>query len=237
MKILGWRENCSSKFGMCPASMKSMVYHQSQRFHLPSALLLVCVSWKAHPAVKLPYSKQLSRRSHCSWMCWHAAVTASCASQCMCIICSGDEVYSQRVGLRIGRLKKRKVEILIKISAPILSADCSFGITKKDSSKICSAQKQSAAQCGVPILRKDLKKKWQVTCFPTFAWERQPSPYFAVFLSPAVVRVRAGVSCRSCPALHGSLWLKQSKGPTLSSPQQLPARLELTKYETSNVWN
>lgn len=62
-------------------------------------------------------------------------------------------------GQILRRLIKSKVEILVKISAPILSADCSFGITKKDSSKICSAQKQSAAQCGVPILRKDLQKK------------------------------------------------------------------------------
>lgn len=61
-------------------------------------------------------------------------------------------------GQILRRLIKSKVEILVKISAPILS-DCSFGITKKDSSKICSARKQSAAQCGVPILRKDLQKK------------------------------------------------------------------------------
>lgn len=65
----------------------------------------------------------------------------------------------------------------------------------------------------------------------------QPFPYFAAWLPLAVVGVRAGVSCRSCPPLHGSPWPKQPEGPALSSAQQLSARLELTKYETGNRWN
>lgn len=63
----------------------------------------------------------------------------------------------------------------------------------------------------------------------------QPNPYLAAFLSPAVVGVSAGVSCRPYPALVGSPWRTQPRGPTLSSPQQLPARLEPTQYEVCSM--
>lgn len=101
---------------------------------------------------------------------------------------------------------------------------------------MCSAKKQSAVLPCWHRLKtlKNLIRKGCKHVFHTFKLNllrktnklSQPSPYYAAFLSPAVVRVRAGVSCRSCPALHGSLWPKQPQGPTLSSPQQLAARLE-----------
>lgn len=94
-----------------------LVYHRPQRFNL-SCCAVNC-------------SENCLTVAKCA--AEHAPDTGSCAAQCRDIMCSGDEVYSQRAGWRLRRAKwlrgglmgdfqeikkkKRKAQILVKNSA------------------------------------------------------------------------------------------------------------------------
>lgn len=91
--------------------MTSVVYYRPQRFHLSC-----CIVNSSQNGLTV---------AEC------AADTVSCTAQCRDIMCSGDEVYSQRAGWRFRRakwlreglmgdfqeIKKRKAQILVKNSA------------------------------------------------------------------------------------------------------------------------